>query len=404
MPRSGTFGAMPAGKTWIDLVAPRSVLRERHGHAEPVVGPIELFFDLVYVFAIIQLSHYLLEHGTWAGALEAATLFLAVWWAWNYSAWAMNWLSPDSAPVRLLLAALMVFGLGMAVAIPEAFADRGGLFAGAVVCLQLVRSAYLIVAFRGRDEAMQRNYQQLFAWSAAAGVFWIVGAAADSDARVWLWLLAVAVDYAGPLVNFWVPGRGRRPIEGWSLVPSHLAERNRLVLIIALGESILVMGGTLSDHELTRGAVVAAFVGFAVLFLLWWIYFDPSVEEATEVTGAAVGRNAFAYAHALMVAGAIVVAVAIEQVIAHPSGQLARITLLTGLGGPVLYLAGNLDFVAAHGVRRLLPRVTGIVALLAALGILWAIGDDVSPPVALVVPAAILAAVAGALRVRPSPG
>ena len=135
------------------------MLRPSHEGAAPDVGTAELLFDLVYVFAIIQLSHHLLAHLSVPGAAETLVLFLAVWWGWNYTAWAMNWLDPDHAAVRLLLAGLMLPALAMAIAIPDAFGADAGLFAGAYLVLQLTRSAFMVYAFRGR--LMARNYAQL---------------------------------------------------------------------------------------------------------------------------------------------------------------------------------------------------------------------------------------------------
>lgn len=159
-----------------------AVLRDHSVDAAREVTKLELFFDLVYVFAVTQLSHHLLEHLTFRGAVETLVLFLAVWWAWNYTAWATNWVHPREAPVRVLLLVLMLISLIMSAAIPEAFRDRAVEFAAAYVVLQLIRSAFMVVAFRGRR--MGRNYAQLLAWSAIAGVVWIAGALADRKSVV----------------------------------------------------------------------------------------------------------------------------------------------------------------------------------------------------------------------------
>ncbi len=181
---------------------------------------MELFFDLVYVFAITQLSDFLFAHQTARGALQALILFAAVWWAWNYTAWATNWIDPERAPVVALLVVLMAISLVMSAAIPEAFGERALPFATAYVSLQVARSAFMVWAF-GRGERMRRNYAQLLAWSAIAGALWIVGALAHGDGRIVVWLAALAVDLGAPAVGFRLPGADPTPMEDWTLAGSH---------------------------------------------------------------------------------------------------------------------------------------------------------------------------------------
>lgn len=354
-------------------MSPRNLLRhdEHRGH----VGPIELLFDLVYVFTIIQLSHYVVAHLSGLGFAEAAVLFLAVWWGWNYTAWAMNWLNPFTRPVQLLLAVLMLAALTMAVAIPDAFGERAGLFVAGYLVLQLLRSSVMVVAFRG--EVMARNYAHLLAWSGFAGVFWVAGLFVDSEVRLLVWALAVVVDYAGPIAGFWLPGRGTTPMSTWPLTESHLAERNRLVFIIALGESILVLGGALLADHFTTSTVTAAIAGFVTMFLLWWLYFDfrhgnaeHELDGREDVTAAA--RGAYAYAHALMVGGAILVAVGIEEVVHHPGGHTSWLVALTIVSGPVVYLLGNLIFQRALWRRTATSRlITAALVALAGASAMW---------------------------------
>jgi len=161
------------------------------------------------VFAVTQLSHTLHEHLNGRGALETLVLFLAVWWAWNYTAWATNWIDPDHPTVRVLMLTLMLISLVMSAAIPDAFGRRGLAFAGAYVALQVLRSAFMVAAFRGRR--MGRNYAQLLVWSCIAGALWIVGGFAHGDTRLLVWIVAVAVDYAAPLHGFALPRLAGRP-------------------------------------------------------------------------------------------------------------------------------------------------------------------------------------------------
>jgi low temperature requirement protein LtrA len=382
----------------------RDVLRATGGSRAPGVGSVELFFDLVYVFTIIQMSHYLLADLTWQGAAETTVIFLAVWWGWNYTAWAMNWLDPDHAVVRMLLAVLMLAALAMAIAIPDAFGANAALFAGAYLFLQLLRSAFMVCAFRG--QLMSRNYAQLLAWSGFAGVFWIAGVFVDDQARLAVWALAVAVDYAGPLARFWLPALGATKMSDWPLAEEHLAERNRLVFIIALGESILILGFTLSGKvDMAAPVIVAAVVGFASIVLLWWLYFsyrhgNPEHELGEDVEPTKMARGAYAYAHALMVGGAIVIAVGIEQVTVHPLDAATWAMAGAVLGGPALFLVGNVIYNRARsGVvpRSRLLALAALAPLLAIAPLLPALALSVAAMLVL----GVLAATTGELCAEP---
>lgn len=341
------------------------------------VGSMELFFDLVYVFTIIQLSHFLLHDLTWHGAAEALVLFAAIWWGWNYTAWAMNWLDPERPVVRVLLAVLMLLALGMAISIPDAFTTAAPFFVGAYVLFQVGRSAFMVLAFRGSP--MSKNYAQLLAWSGISAIFWVVGALVPEEFRLALWALAVIIDYAAPGLGFWLPGVGRSAMSSWPLDEAHLAERNRLIFIVALGESILILGGALVDIEPTAPVIAAAVLGFSAIVLLCWLYFSaragnahhsaPSLTEATRVA-----RGAYAYAHALMVAGAIVCAASVELIVTHPLDSTGWPTMMVVAGGPALFLIGNIIFASAHTGRSPLSRVIALVALaiIVPLGVLTA--------------------------------
>ncbi|WP_243658923.1 low temperature requirement protein A [Tamaricihabitans halophyticus] len=338
---SNNNDAMPAPRAHPRLMRPDDERRSE-------VAPIELFFDLVYVFAIIQVSHTLLAHLTWLGFAEVALLFGAVWWAWNYSAWAMNWLDPRSGAVRVLNGLLMLAALGMALGLPQAFRDDGLLFAACYVAAQVGRAAFMAVAMRGH--VLAKNYTNLLAWSASSGVLWLVGAFLDTGPRLAVWFVALVIDLAGPRFDYRFPGLGTAPMATWPTDPEHLAERNRGVFIIALGESILIMGFTLAELDpIPLRAVVATVFGFIGLFVMWWAYFalagaDTLASRGDSSTSAL--RSAFAYAHLLMVAGAIVVAVSIELRITHADTDAT--VVLTTVGGPLIYLAGNILFLRSR--------------------------------------------------------
>jgi low temperature requirement protein LtrA len=344
----------------------------RRTDATPQVSHVELFFDLVYVFAVTQLSHSLHEHLTGRGALETLVLFLAVWWAWNYTAWATNWIEPAHPAVRLLLVGLMLVSLVMSASIPAAFGSRGLPFAAAYVGLQVIRSGFMVAAFAG--ERMGRNYAQLLAWSCIAGAVWVGGAFADHDARLWIWIAAVAIDYAAPLHGFALPRLGRTPTRDWTLAGGHLAERNQLVLLIALGESILAIGATFARLGWSASVLAAFAVGFVTTASFWWIYFGRAEAARSAIAQAAdptrVARLGYAYAHGLMVAGVIVLAVAIDLTIAHPTRGAWGSATAVILGGAALYLAGNLLFKLAIIGTIAWSRVLALaaMALLVPLG------------------------------------
>src|ERR687893_927596 len=261
------------------------LLRTRDG-GEQRATSLELFFDLVYVFAITQLSHLLLDHLTVEGVLETLFLLLAVWWAWIYTTWTTNWFDPDRLPVRLMPVAVMLASLLMSVAIPEAFGERGLMFALAYVAIQVGRTVFVGIALYkslGRSDPLSRNFQRVLPWLLASGVLWIVGGLLEEEARYVLWALALVVEYAGPVVGFYTPGLGRSTTEEWTVEGGHVAERCQLFVILALGESILVTGTTFGEIETSVAAVAAFVVAFLGSAALWWIYFARAAEAAREI-------------------------------------------------------------------------------------------------------------------------
>ena len=352
----------------------RGPLRTRNG-GEQRVTPLELFFDLVYVFAVTQLSHRLLEHLSVRGVLETLMLFLVVWGVWVYTAWFTNWFDPDRLPVRLVLVAVMLASLLMSVAIPEAFGKRGLMFALAYVAIQVGRTAFTFIALRkslGTSHPLSRTFQRILTWFVGAGVVWIIGGLLGGEARYALWLLALAVDYSGPVVGYYIPGLGRSRTGEWTIEGGHFAERCQLFVIIALGESILVTGTTFAEIEASAVAVLAFVVAFLGSVALWWIYFSRSAEAAREVIASSedpgrLGRSAYTYFHMPMIAGIIAIAAADELTVAHPGepGTLASITLT--LGGTALFVAGQAFFKwAVFGVVPC-SRAVAVAALMALI-------------------------------------
>jgi low temperature requirement protein LtrA len=352
----------------------RSLLRERGPQGGGKVGMVELFFDLVFVFAVTQLSHALLAEMSAANALRSGVLLLAVWWVWIYTTWVLNWLDPERLPVRIGLFALMFAGLLLSAALPEAFAAKGGLFAAAFVFMQVGRSLFMVWALRGERPASRRNFQRITVWLAASGLLWIAGGVATGPERLAWWCGALAVEMLGPWLFFHVPGLGRSTIADWDVHGGHLAERCALFVIIALGESLLVTGATFASQPMS-GLRVAAFVtAFVGSVAMWWLYFDVGAERAEHRISQAAdpgrqARLAYTYLHLPIVAGIIVGAVGDELVLAHPEhADDAGITAI--LAGPALFILGTALFKWATHTRRWPPlsHLVGL-ALLAALAV-----------------------------------
>jgi low temperature requirement protein LtrA len=349
-----------------------SLLRTRQGHTR--VTYVELFFDLVFVFAVTQLSHTLLEHLTLLGALQTLFLLLAVWWVWMYTCWFTNWIDPDKPSVRMMMFLLMLAGLMLSASIPHAFGHEGLLFACAYAFMQVVRTAFLLHALRAHDRANFVNMRRVLVWLCASAILWIAGGCVEGEARVIVWLAALGLEYLGPLVYFYVPGLGRSSTADWKIDGAHMAERCALFVIIALGESILVTGATAASLPATAPAICAFVVAFVGSVAMWWIYFNIGAERGSrEFAGAAdpgrVARNVYTYFHIPIVAGIVVCAVADEITIAHPTGHLSPAAAAVLLGGPALYLAGNIYFKRASSRYYPLSHLAGLgmLAVVAAI-------------------------------------
>jgi low temperature requirement protein LtrA len=365
----------------------RDSLRRDPG-VEQRATTLELFYDLVFVFAITQVSHLLLDHLNWEGVGQSMLVLLVVWWSWNYTTWVTNELDPRSTVVRLLLIALMLGSLLMAIAIPEAFGDKALLFAASYVAIQLGRHTFLTFVAAEPGTIERRRAGRILTWFVAAGILWIAGALADGPTRTLLWLAALAVDYAGPLVTFWLPGRPPLGLEAWEVGTEHFAERFQLFVIIALGESIVITGATTAELDLTTARVVAFALAFLSTAAFWWLYFNLVATIVQRRLALAenrtlLARDAYTYLHVVIVAGILLTAVGDELVIAHPTEELPDNEVAAVVCGPALYLL-------AHVALRL--RVTGTIGgrrLAGALACL-AIGAIGTFATALVVAALLL--------------
>ncbi|WP_432348057.1 low temperature requirement protein A [Shinella yambaruensis] len=379
-----------------DRFAHSAFLRARGTAQEGKVAFAELFFDLVFVLTIIQLSHSLAAHYSLLGLAEAAMLTLAVWWVWIYTTWATNWLDPDKAPVRLLLFALMFLGLMLSIAIPTAFDAGGLLFALTYVAMQVGRSAFTAFAMRRDWPENSLNFTRITVWTALSAVFWLAGGLAGQEVRLVLWLIALGIEYVSPALGFVVPGLGRSAFGDWQVSGEHMAERCALFVIICLGETILVTGRTVAGMELLDGfTIILLATAFLSTATMWWIYFRFGHGEAAHLiehsaTPGRIARMAFTYAHIPIVAGIILSAVAEEFALAHPHGATDAKTASAIIGGPVVFLSGNIWFKAAIRGRWPLSHLAGIGVLLA----LSAIVPFVEPYQLFMAAAAVLLGVA----------
>ncbi|MFI7606415.1 low temperature requirement protein A [Micromonospora sp. NPDC049366] len=358
----------PSEPPAIDLAHPR-LLRERQG-VEPTTST-ELFFDLVFIFTVTQLSHYLIEHPDWRGAGRTALLLALVWFVWVYTTWVTNWLHPDQGPVRAMLIGVTLGSLLLSAAIPQAFAGTGLLFAAVYVTVQVGRTMFGLWATRG-SPWLVAGFQQSLPWIAGTSVLVVLGGLVGGAAREALWAAVIVLEVVGLSIGYPIPGRGRSRPERWLVEGGHLAERCAAFVLIALGESILVTGSTLTRHVdlVTSGAFLVAFAGSVAL---WWVYFARSAPAATEViaragerTGA-LSRLAFNYLHPVMVAGIVVTSAGDERLLREPGAPATMVSALFTLGGPALFLAGHAAYKAV--LWRGLPasRIAAVVVLLALI-------------------------------------
>ncbi len=333
----------------------------------------ELFFDLVYVFAVTQLSHHLVDDITWSGAAETAFMLVALYWAWNYTTWMTNWFDPDTVPVRLVLVFVMLASLLMAVAIPDGFGEQALLFACAYTGLQIGRNSFVVaVTPRGR---FNQNFRQILAWSVLSAPLWVAGGIVDAEGLRWgLWLGALGLDLAAPLLTYWLPGVGATPMSQWQIEGAHFGERFQLFVIIVLGETVVLAGATASEEGLSIDVVTALLLALLSSTALWWLYFDQvagtvleRIRAATAEERGSIGRDIYTYLHLPIVAGIVLVAVSDEIVLAHPTDNLHEAGALVALGGPALFLCGLMACAARLGHAQSVPRAVAVLALLAAV-------------------------------------
>jgi low temperature requirement protein LtrA len=303
--------------------------------------PLELFFDLVFVLALTQCTALMAEQTTWSGLARGLLVLCVLWWAWTAYAWLTSVVDPEEGAVRFAIFAAMAALLVVALCVPDAFGDLALLFA---VSYAAVRGAHIVlfVAASRDDPALRRSVTGLAASTAVGAGLLVAAAFVDGAAQGALWVVALVLDMGEPFLF---------GSTGWRLVPHHFAERHGLIVIIALGESIVAIGVG-AEAGVDAGVVVASVVGVAVCAELWWLYFDlvalvaerrlAHAEEGRERNE--VARDSFSYLHLPMVAGIVLLALGLKKTLAHVEDPLDVVPATAALGGTALYLLAHVGF------------------------------------------------------------
>ena len=334
----------------------------------------------MFVFAVTQISHTLLDRFTALGALETTLLLLSVWWAWVYTSWVTNWLNPELTPVRILLFLLMLGGLVLSTSIPKAFESRGLWFALAYAGMQLGRTLFWLLSTPRTRTLARLNAFRVLVWLSVSAIFWIAGGLAEGQQRLVLWAVALGIEYVSPAVRFWIPKYGASSVTDWYVDGGHMAERCAGFIIIALGKSIVVTGATFADLAWTTATVTAFLSAFIGALAMWWIYFHKGAEAGSELISKSsesgrLARLAYTYLHLPIVAGIILSAVADDLVLTHPADRSDLKTVLSAIGGPLLFLLGTILF--KHAIRGWL-QLSHVVGIVALGGLSW-FASELSP-------------------------
>jgi low temperature requirement protein LtrA len=341
--------------------------------AEERVTPLELFFDLIFVFAITQVTGFVVEDPTWAGLAKGLLVLGVLWWAWAAYAWLTNTINPEEGAVRLAMFGAMGAMLIASLAVPDVFGDDAFLFAGAYAFVRIAHLALYAIAGRGDRDLLAAIARLGVGTTIGVGLLF-VASALDGPLQVAVWALALSLDLLGAYI-----GGGR----GWKLSAGHFAERHALIVIIALGESIIATGLGAS-HRLTAGVVVAALLGLAVAAAIWWAYFDVvaivaerKLHEKSGGAQLAMARDSYSYLHLPMVAGIILFAVGVKKTLGDVGEPLKLVPAVALCGGVALYLLAHILFrlrnvqslsrqrlVVAAALLGLIPLAVEVPALL----------------------------------------
>ncbi len=340
------------------------------GEAASRVTSLELFFDLVFVFAITQTTGYISADPTWGRLVEALAILAAVWWAWESFAWLGNTAASDGGLLRLALLAAMAAILIASLAVPGAFADDGAIFGVAYSGVRVLHLAAYRVIARGNPLLLGAISRLAAPMLPAAGLILVAGFL-DGVPRAICWALALAIDYGGLMVA---------GVRGWAVRPAHFAERHGLIVIIALGESVVAIGVGADAHELTAGVIVGAVLGLAVIAALWWAYFDVvalvgerRLTSAPPAEQARIARDSYTYLHLPMVAGIILFAVGVKKTLAHVGEPLDPVPGTCLCAGVALYLVALSAFKRRNVGSFNRPRLVAAALSLASVLATWSL-------------------------------
>jgi low temperature requirement protein LtrA len=309
------------------------------------VTPLELFFDLVFVLAFTQCTALMSDNPTWSGLAQGLLILGMLWWAWVGYSWLTSVIDPEEGEVRLVMFAAMAALLIVSLCVPDAFGHLGIVFALAYGAVRIAQIGLFILASPD-DDRLRHSVLGLGASTLIAVSLLCFSTFFDGVAQGAVWMLAIVLDMGGPYLF---------GSEGWKLMPEHFAERHGLIVIIALGESIVAIG--IGAHEeLTWGIGVAAVLGVALSAAMWWIYFDVvAIVSGKRLAAAEPGRvqnemarDSYSYLHLMMVAGVILVALGLKKVIGHVDHALDGVPATALLGGLALYLLGHVAFRFRH--------------------------------------------------------
>jgi low temperature requirement protein LtrA len=339
------------------------------------VMPLELFFDLVFVLAFTQCTALMAGVGSWRGLAEGMLVLAVLWWAWVGYAWLTSVVDPEEGAVRIAIFAASAGLLVASLSVPGAFGDRALEFALAYTAVRVAHIVLFVIA--GRGDPQLRHSVATLAVSTAIACGLLIGAASAGDGARWaLWIIAVVVDFGGPALF---------GAEGWRLQPGHFAERHNLIIILALGESVVSLGIN-GDAAPTAEVYAAAVLGIAIAAALWWIYFDvvALITERRLVMAPAgrrrnaLARDSYSYLHFPMVAGIVLAAFGFEETLADPTGALSSEAAFALLGGVAIYLLGHVGLRWRNAGTTSWTRLGAAVIFLA----LWPFTGDV-PALAL---------------------
>lgn len=355
----------------------RDVLRPTDSPRADRVTYVELFFDLVFVLALTQLSAYLYENQTPQGAFEGAIMVCALWWAWVSTTWVTNWLDPVKLPVRGAVIALAFVALVMSVSIAEAFGDRAWAFAIAYVVFQVGRTGFIVWATVRHDRSVARDFAFVLGWTVASGVLWIVGALLPLTWQLPFWAAALALELLGTVLGFPIPGRGRVLLRSWDLSGPHIAERTALFVLIALGEGLLVTGFAFVAKESSASSIASMVTAFVAAAAAWWIYFDHGERVGAEAIEASdeparLARTAYTWVHLPIIAGIVLMSVGDKEMLSHPDQRGLAATIVV-VGAPILFLTGTVLFRRVLERRWSRAQLLGLVALALLAGVAVAV-------------------------------